>query len=80
MRGRALLAGASPLPFCFALVLGHRCPERSPRHARDPARGHVEAMALYAGQSAGAVEDVTPAADVAREMDEGAVRLLRAGS
>jgi hypothetical protein len=37
-------------------------------------------MALYAGQSAGAVEDVTPAADVAREMDEGAVRLLRAGS
>jgi enoyl-[acyl-carrier protein] reductase II len=44
------------------------------------ARGHVEAMALYAGQSAAAVEDVTPAADVAREMAEGAVRLLRAGS
>jgi hypothetical protein len=41
------------------------------------ARGHVEAMARYAGQSAGAVKHVTPAADVVREVAEG---LLRAWS
>jgi len=40
--------------------------------------GAIEAMALYAGESAGAVTQVMPAADVVRELAEGAERLLRA--
>ena len=39
--------------------------------------GAIEAMALYAGESAGAVTQVMPAADVVREQAEGAERLLR---
>lgn len=39
--------------------------------------GSVEAMALYAGQSVGTVTAVVPAADVVRELVEGAERLLR---
>jgi NAD(P)H-dependent flavin oxidoreductase YrpB (nitropropane dioxygenase family)/AcrR family transcriptional regulator len=39
--------------------------------------GAIEAMALYAGESAGAVTQVMPAADVVRELAEGAERLLR---
>jgi NAD(P)H-dependent flavin oxidoreductase YrpB (nitropropane dioxygenase family) len=51
----------------------------APAPTRD-ATGHVEAMALYAGQSVGAVKKVTPAAEVVREIVEGAERLLRAWS
>ncbi|HET9974112.1 MAG TPA: hypothetical protein VFQ68_38175, partial [Streptosporangiaceae bacterium] len=40
--------------------------------------GAIEAMALYAGESAGAVTQVMPAADVVRELAEGAERLLSA--
>jgi nitronate monooxygenase len=39
--------------------------------------GAIEAMALYAGESAGAVTRVMPAADVVRELAEDAERLLR---
>jgi NAD(P)H-dependent flavin oxidoreductase YrpB (nitropropane dioxygenase family) len=40
-------------------------------------RGAIGAMALYAGESVGAVERVEPAADIVRELVEGAQRLLR---
>lgn len=40
-------------------------------------RGRIEAMALYAGESVGAVTGVQAAADVVRELAEGAERLLR---
>ena len=39
--------------------------------------GHIEAMALYAGQSVGSVREVTPAADVVREVAERAEQLLK---
>lgn len=42
--------------------------------------GAIEAMALYAGESAGAVTEVMAAADVVRELAEGAERLLRAAA
>jgi len=37
-------------------------------------RGHIEAMALYAGQSVSAVRAITPAAEVMRELAMGARR------
>jgi NAD(P)H-dependent flavin oxidoreductase YrpB (nitropropane dioxygenase family) len=40
--------------------------------------GHIAAMALYAGESVGAVRTVMPAGDVVRELAEGAERLLLA--
>ena len=40
-------------------------------------RGRIEAMALYAGESVGAVCRVQPAADIVRELMDGAERLLR---
>lgn len=42
-------------------------------------RGHVEAMALYAGESVSNVSSVRPAAAIVSELVEGAERLLRAG-
>ena len=48
-----------------------------PPHKR--VSGHVGAMAMYAGQSAGMVSRVTPAREVLEEMSDGAERLLRAG-
>jgi len=41
-------------------------------------RGNIEAMALYAGESVGTVTVVVPAAEVVRELAEGAERLLHA--
>ena len=41
-------------------------------------RGRIEAMALYAGQSVGAVTRVQPAADIVAELVEGAALLLSA--
>jgi NAD(P)H-dependent flavin oxidoreductase YrpB (nitropropane dioxygenase family) len=41
------------------------------------ATGNVRAMALYAGQSVGAVKSIQPAAEIVRELSEGAERLLR---
>ena len=41
-------------------------------------RGAIDAMALYAGQSVGAVRRIEPAADIVRELVTGAERLLRA--
>ena len=40
--------------------------------------GTIEAMCLYAGQSVGAVREVKPAADIVRELVEGAQALLSA--
>jgi nitronate monooxygenase len=48
-----------------------------PSPTRD-ASGNIAAMALYAGESVGAVTEVAAAADVVRELAEGAERLLRA--
>ena len=45
------------------------CPSRS-------TTGTIAAMALYAGQSVGAVTKVQPAAEIVRELAEGAERLL----
>jgi NAD(P)H-dependent flavin oxidoreductase YrpB (nitropropane dioxygenase family) len=39
--------------------------------------GHVDAMALYAGESVGSVTSVQPAADIVAELVSGAERLLR---
>jgi NAD(P)H-dependent flavin oxidoreductase YrpB (nitropropane dioxygenase family) len=39
--------------------------------------GTIAAMALYAGESVGAVRRVVPAADIVRELADGAERLLR---
>jgi hypothetical protein len=39
--------------------------------------GTIEAMALYAGESVGAVTRVHSAAEVVRELADGAERLLR---
>jgi hypothetical protein len=55
-------------------------PRDLPRFAAVPpdqtATGHVEAMALYAGQSAGAVTHVEPAGDIVRDLARGAAALL----
>jgi NAD(P)H-dependent flavin oxidoreductase YrpB (nitropropane dioxygenase family) len=41
------------------------------------ATGRVDAMALYAGESVGAVSAVRPAAEIVRELSDGAERILR---
>ncbi len=40
--------------------------------------GEIGAMALYAGHSVDAVQRIQPAAEIVRELSEGAERLLRA--
>lgn len=60
-----LLGTRQPLPR-FAVP----CPTRA-------TTGTIAAMALYAGESVGAVSGVVPAADVVRELAGGAERLLR---
>ena len=44
------------------------------------AGGDIEAMALYAGHSVDAVRQIQPAADIVRELCEGAERVLRTGA
>lgn len=39
--------------------------------------GNIRAMALYAGESAGAVRTVQPAEEIVSELADGAERLLR---
>jgi NAD(P)H-dependent flavin oxidoreductase YrpB (nitropropane dioxygenase family) len=39
--------------------------------------GHIEAMPMYAGESVGSVRAVQPAAEIVRELAEGAEKLLR---
>jgi nitronate monooxygenase len=41
-------------------------------------RGNIEAMALYAGTGVEAITDVRPAAEIVRELADGAEKLLRA--
>jgi hypothetical protein len=48
---------------------------QAPRRAT---RGHIDAMALYAGQSVSAVTAITPAADVLSEIATDAEELLYA--
>ncbi len=63
-------------------VGGDGDPFQVPRFAVRPpnraTRGRIDAMALYAGQSVGAVRAITPAADILRELAEGTERLLTA--
>jgi nitronate monooxygenase len=58
--------GAQPFPIPRFAV---RPPDRA-------TRGRIDAMALYAGQSVGAVSAIVPAAEVVRELADGAERLL----
>jgi NAD(P)H-dependent flavin oxidoreductase YrpB (nitropropane dioxygenase family) len=60
-----LLGVRQPIPRC-----GVPCPTRG-------TTGTIGAMALYAGESVGAVRGVTPAADIVRELIDGAEGLLR---
>jgi NAD(P)H-dependent flavin oxidoreductase YrpB (nitropropane dioxygenase family) len=60
-----LLGRRQPLPR-FAVP----CPTRT-------TTGTIAAMALYAGESVGAVRGVLPASDIVRELADGAERLLR---
>jgi NAD(P)H-dependent flavin oxidoreductase YrpB (nitropropane dioxygenase family) len=61
-------------------VAGAGDPVSIPRFAVVPptgaTRGHIDAMALYAGQSVGAVSAITAAAEVVREIVADAERLL----
>jgi nitronate monooxygenase len=57
-------SGSQPIPLWFVAT-----PNRE-------VTGHVEAMALYAGQGVGQVTQVVPAAQVVTELAEGADRLL----
>jgi nitronate monooxygenase len=62
------------------VVTGAAEPVEIPRFAVVPptraTRGHIDAMALYAGQSVGAVTAIPPAADVVREIVADAEQLL----
>jgi nitronate monooxygenase len=65
-------------------VIGAGEPVPIPRFAVRPpdraTRGRIDAMALYAGQSVGGVKAITSAAEVVRELAEGAERLLSAAA
>lgn len=58
---------------------GHRQPvaRLSPPTPGRAATGRVDAMALYAGQSVGAVQRLQPAEAIVRDLAQGAERLLR---
>jgi nitronate monooxygenase len=58
---------------------GHRQPvqRHSPPAPDRTATGRIDAMALYAGQSVGAVQRLQPAEAIVRELADGAERLLR---
>jgi nitronate monooxygenase len=60
-------------------LAGHRQPvaRLSPPTPGRSATGRVDAMALYAGQSVGAVQRLQPAEAIVRELAGGAERLLR---
>jgi len=59
-------------------MVGEGVPRFSAQPPERATTGTVAAMALYAGESVGAVRAVVPAADVVRELSEGAEALLRA--
>lgn len=58
---------------------GRRCRRYEDSPPLADLRGEVEAMALYAGQSAGLVHDVLPAATIVSHTAETAARILGAG-
>jgi NAD(P)H-dependent flavin oxidoreductase YrpB (nitropropane dioxygenase family) len=64
--GETVLAGMTvPVPASSPI-----CPTRT-------TTGHLDAMSLYAGEAVGAVTRIDPAADVVRELADGAAVLLR---
>lgn len=52
----------------------------SPLPPTDDCEGNIAAMALYAGESVASIHDVQSAADIVRELSEGAEALLRAAA
>ena len=52
-------------------------PRLSPPAPGRTATGRIDAMALYAGQSVGAVQRLQPAEAIVRDLAHGAERLLR---
>jgi nitronate monooxygenase len=56
---------------------GHAVPRWASTPPTDTMTGSVTAMAHYAGESVGAATAVVPAADIVRELSEGAEELLR---
>jgi hypothetical protein len=61
-------SGSQPIPLWFVAT-----PDRE-------VTGHVEAMALYAGQGVGQVTQVVPAAQVVTELAEGLIGCCAAGA
>lgn len=62
-----------------AVVLGGTelpVPRLGPQAPTRATTGDIAAMALYAGQGVGAVREVRPAAEIVRELTDGAARLL----
>ena len=53
-------------------------PRFAPQPPNRTTTGAVQAMAMYAGQSVGAVREVQPAGEIVTELMDGAERLLRA--
>lgn len=51
-------------------------PRLGPQAPLRATTGHVDAMANYAGQGVGAVTGIRPAAEVVRELADGAAQLL----
>jgi nitronate monooxygenase len=78
---RSCVAAAEDLDEEFAGEIGHAgsrqpVPRLAPPSPDRTATGHVDAMALYAGQSVGAVQRLQPAETIVRELAGGAERLL----
>ncbi len=55
-------------------------PRFAPMAATRSTTGDIDAMALYAGQGVDAVREIRPAADIVRDLAEGAEELLRSAS
>jgi NAD(P)H-dependent flavin oxidoreductase YrpB (nitropropane dioxygenase family) len=66
------VVGEMEMPGGDRMPVAHLSPPSPGRHTS----GRIDAMALYAGQSVGAVHGVQRAADVVRELAEGADQLL----
>ena len=79
---RSSVAAAEALEDEFAGEIehaGHRqaVPRLAPPAPGRTATGRIDAMALYAGQSVGAVQRLQPAETIVRDLAQGAERLLR---
>ncbi len=62
----------------FLMGMTMPVPRLGPRAPNPKTTGVIEAMCLYAGQSVGATREIRPAADILRDLAEGAEALLLA--